>query len=140
MTLEDFKEICDEAAAGVSETPYGVYREFEGKLAVYQKTGAASGGNCWEGVARYYPSGSDDPDADDMMTEILEKVLGNVAPEVTFLQYRSIMKSLKEDERRDREFYGNYTDYRVLSIEYADLLRQLQEMGYAQEFEAAPSP
>lgn len=89
-------------------------------------TGGYSGGNCWNDTAPSYHSSSEKPPSEDIMTEVLTKV----APQITFLQYRSLQKLIKEETYTENEYYGNTTDYKAIGFCLHDLFLALKEMGY----------
>ena len=71
-------------------------------------TGGMSGGNCWGDDANYSVTPEDEPE-----DEALDKILESVCPNLTFLQYRKLLKASVYDRDTDNqyEYYGNYTTY-----------------------------
>lgn len=87
------------------------------------RTGGNSGGNCWGGDSSYEPE-----DNINFDNEYLDKVLEIVAPEVTYLTYRKIEKTLIEKtEYVKREYYGNDDRYHVELIFVKDLIEVLRD-------------
>jgi hypothetical protein len=96
-------------------------------LAVSWAIGGLAGGSCY-GTEHYPRDGEAEPDMED-----LAKILEEVCPGITFLQYRKLGKLLKEYEHSSHDYYGNYTDYRTKYIEVQDLYNALNEMGLLNE-------
>lgn len=100
------------------------------RLEVSWTTGGACGGNCW----------NDNPPESHMLSaepepemENLDKILQEVAPNLTYLQYRMISGLLKRDEHTEWEYYGNYTNSAEKSLDARELYDTLVMMGYLQE-------
>lgn len=87
---------------------------------IFQVTeiGGASGGNCYGDEARSYRTedGNSSP-------FILDDLLTYIAPQLTFVQYREMMKELKITEETDSkyEYYGNHTEYQIKYLLLEDL-------------------
>lgn len=79
-------------------------------------TGGVTGGSCWGGVADQPVSGEEEPE-DTFLEEILELLV----PNLTYLQYRKLVKANLYDkyDAGYTDYYGNYTtrEGRRLSIE-----------------------
>lgn len=89
-------------------------------------TGGLSGGSCW-GTENHYPTeGSPEPEFLD-----LDKILESLCPNISFLQYKKLMKSLNIDESTwtDDEYYGNCTHMSSKCINLNDLYNALKEIG-----------
>ena len=84
----------------------------------------ASGGNCWGDEVEYYSSKEPEPEID------LDLLFKQVCPNITFLQYREVMKDIVErDTITNYEYYGNYTDYGVKRVKYQKLYDSLVSNG-----------
>lgn len=87
------------------------------------RTGGNSGGNCWDGEASYSAE-----ENIDLNNDYLDKILEAIAPEVTYLTYRNIEKTIiKTLEYTKYEYYGNSDIYRVQLIPITMLITMLQE-------------
>ena len=75
--------------------------------------GGASGGNCYGDEAHSYQTinGKSTP-------FIFDDLLTYIAPQLTFIQYREMMKDLTiiESNESKHEYYGNHTEYHVKYI------------------------
>lgn len=87
---------------------------------IFQVTeiGGASGGNCYGGEAHSYRTedGNSTP-------FVFEDLLTYIAPQLTFIQYRDMLKELKIVEGTDtkNEYYGNNTEYAIKYLFLEDL-------------------
>ena len=89
------------------------------------RTGGMSGGNCWGDE----PSYSVDADEVPEMT-MLDEFLEEICPEITFLQYKRVMRELIEsDSRTEYEYYGNHTNYGIRRVNFRKLYDRLVEVG-----------
>lgn len=87
------------------------------EIEIRWETGGARGGDCWGGTAESYSCSDPEPDFEE-----LDKVLENVCPAITFLQYRKVAsKVIEEDTDARREYYGNHTEYGVKRVVLRDL-------------------
>src|ERR1035437_5014514 len=85
-------------------------------------TGGASGGNCWGDSAEHVIESDPEPELD--LTALFEKV----CPNMTFLQYRKVMKDIVvQSNRMEHEYYGNYTEYSIKIVQYRVLYNKLVE-------------
>jgi hypothetical protein len=90
------------------------------------RTGGQSGGSCWDtdDSTHYGISGDPEPDFVD-----LDKILENLCPTITFLQYKRLIADIiRCDERVENEYYGNYTNYGIKMVRLGDLCDKLNEM------------
>lgn len=74
-------------------------------------TGGVTGGSCYdEGSSRHYGREAEDEPEDEYLDVLLEEV----CPDLTFLQYRALLKAglYSYRDSSENEYYGNYTDYR----------------------------
>lgn len=89
----------------------------EETLSEHIETGGYSGGSCWGGEAEKYT-------ADPQDFQLLEELLGIVYPSISFLDFRSLQKNsniVSFDEKSIGEYYGNCTDYKVITINLKNL-------------------
>lgn len=129
--MELTKEQIDEINYNKKDYEQGLFHEpwgidvNEHRLVIYQRilTGGKSGGSCWGTEAKPYHV---TPDLDSW--EVLDTVLEKLAPGITYLQYRKIMKTLvHSNEEEEYQYYGNYDDYIVRWIPVDDLIQFLTE-------------
>jgi hypothetical protein len=92
-------------------------------------SGGIGGGSCWddgkEDVHHYSISGEPESDFDDIDT-----ILTELCPNLSFLQYKQLMKITKRESYSQNEYYGNSTDYTYKYVLLRDLLNKLVEMGF----------
>src|ERR1019366_6274789 len=135
MTYDDFYKIVEETysellhnyptylskqKAGSSYRLWSNGDEHEYK--VEWETGGASGGNCWGDSADRHRDSEPEPELD--LTALFEKV----CPNMTFLQYRKVMKDIVvQSSRTEHEYYGNYTEYSIKIVQYRVLYNKLVE-------------
>lgn len=95
------------------------------------RTGGNSGGSCYGGEASY--QAEDNPQFNN---DYLDKILESIAPEVTYLTYRKIEKSIiKTMEYTQSEYYGNNDIYHVQLIPIVPLIEMLEEKKCLLSFE-----
>lgn len=80
----------------------------------------AEGGNCWGDEAEYF---SNDRPPEDFLP--LEKILLEVNPRISYLEYKSIEKLIKEGQKSESEYYGNHTTYVTFSLDIRELYKFL---------------
>jgi hypothetical protein len=104
------------------------YFRNEGKLEVTWTTGGMTGGSCWnDGVEDpHYPvEAEEEPEF-----EALDKVLEALCPQITFLQYKKLVKSVvSRDATSENEYYGNYYDKMTKSVDLNVLKQYLKQNG-----------
>lgn len=94
--------------------------------------GGQSGGSCWdEGESTHYALSTDDEPELEVFDEILEMAI----PDLTFREYRAVMKQDVITYRRDsqNEYYGNWTEYMVRTIDLDKLWRALVDIQAERE-------
>ena len=128
---ENFRDSCSIYNADGDTSFATVHRSSDkldkkGTLWWGYETGGADGGNCWGGEARYYTV--DEKPIKDFPP--LKEFLKNMVPDITFLDYDELREIIKSDDIREREYYGNHTDYYVEYIEPDKLYKKLNDMGY----------
>lgn len=71
-------------------------------------TGGIGGGNCWNEGGHYAITAEEEPEL-----KVVDEVLEAVCPQMTFLQYRRLMKRdfILRSESSQHEYYGNHTEY-----------------------------
>jgi hypothetical protein len=90
-------------------------------------TGGQMGGSCWdEGPAEYYPVEADkEPENED-----IEKLLENAVPDLTFFEYKRLVKipfEIREDGHYN-EYYGNSRSYTKKTVDLEVLYNGLREI------------
>ncbi len=93
------------------------------KYSVSWVTGGMGGGNCWGDSANYEVEAEPEPDLRD-----IDQLLETVCENLTLVKYRKVMAAVvKWDSHTDSEYYGNYTTYGSITVNYRDLYDQLVE-------------
>lgn len=89
-------------------------------------TGGLTGGNCWGDDANEAVEAEDEPNLD-----ALDNFLEKICPQITFLQYRRLMKNIviRGNGETDYEYYGNYRTMGEKSFIYRELYDALVEKG-----------
>ena len=88
------------------------------------ETGGVSGGSCWGGNPHSYSTGKSFGEQ-----SALDTFLEEFFPDVSFLRYRKLRREVvSEEDHCDREYYGNYTDYRLRIIDVDKLLEMLNDL------------
>lgn len=85
--------------------------------------GGMSGGNCWGGEPTYSSYAEDGPDDTE-----LDGILELVAPRITFLQYKRLGDVYDRRDKTNYEYYGNYTYYKIKSLNLRKLYSKLVEI------------
>lgn len=95
-------------------------------------TGGRTGGSCWdEGESTYYSR-----DAEDEPEEtVLDEILDDVFPDLTFREYRALKRAGVYDVQNnsESEYYGNYTDYKVRTLDLVKLYKALHQIKAERE-------
>lgn len=130
LTFEEFVKKCElilEKFSGNGQLEYSHYKDElyeysnrktqpkkieEIRLTHKYETGGVSGGSCWDDSD---PQSYTVSDPDDKF-EILDYLLSELNPRISFLQYKKLEGQIKREEKTDQEYYGNRTEYVVLSI------------------------
>ena len=102
---------------------YGGSEDGEPAVWISWATGGQSGGSCWDTGDSVYSSddGELEPEFDD-----LDKILEIICPEVSFLQYKKILREvIKNNSYRDDDYYGNYTNIAQKYVLLKDLYNAL---------------
>ena len=119
ITREEFQGIVHEIAGKKDK------RDRE-TLQVRWMTGGAWGGNCWgdRDPSSYQPDPQPEPEFEE-----LDDILLRVVPNLSFLQYKKILKLIRYDTKMEHEYYGNYTTYGMKEIQIQDIWRALKDMN-----------
>jgi hypothetical protein len=108
---------------GVFVQPSGIPVDVKGHV-IYMRwhTGGVSGGSCWESSnPERYETGHKRP-----KFEVLDLVLKELMPSISYLQFREIEDLIHTDSETDREYYGNCTDYDIEYIVLSELIEALE--------------
>jgi len=137
MNYDDFVNAIDEARTnGLDELEskdiYGVSYVFENhikdmKVVGYALSGESSGGNCWGDNAHYESRSYDE----DHITYALHHMIKAVAPDISYLDFVDLKKLIHFEEFTDREYYGNYREYKYSFVNYKEIFEFLEKAGYA---------
>ena len=90
-------------------------------------TGGEQGGSCWD-------TGEEDPhyplDAEiEPEFESLDQTLELICPNISFLDYKKVVRGCVDTEDRvDREYYGNYTNYARKQVKLGSLYDTLLKL------------
>jgi hypothetical protein len=92
-------------------------------------SGGVGGGSCWSTDDHYAISGEKEPEFHD-----LDRILDRVVPNITYLQYKKLLYSVKPDlieydEWTESEYYGNSTQYTSKKVVLRRLWERLQGLG-----------
>lgn len=109
---------------GIFKEPFGIPNHIK-ELVVYTKwdSGGMRGGSCWGGEPKPY-SNSRPKDA----FKVLDLVLKELKPQITFLQFREIEMLIESNEKTSYEYYGNSTDSTIEWIKLSDLCNSLETL------------
>lgn len=110
---------------GVFTQPYGIPVHIKEPV-IYCRyaSGGRRGGSCWttSNPQRY----ERDTPKDKM--KVLDLVLKELKPEITFLQFREIEKLIHTNEETELEYYGNSTDFKIEYIILSELISVLENL------------
>lgn len=127
MTKEQIEKINKECPyeQGIFVEPYGIPVHIKEPV-VYMRceTGGVSGGSCWDS-SNPQPYTSDEPKP---KFKVLDLVLRELKPDLTYLQFREIEDLVHTNEETEYEYYGNSTDYRIEYIILSELEAALERM------------
>ena len=85
------------------------------------ETGGYSGGNCWnDNEPSFYTS-----DISIDRFKVLDLVLEQLKPSITYLQFKKIEKMIHTNEETEYEYYGNSTEWKVEYIILSELEKYL---------------
>jgi hypothetical protein len=105
---------------GIFTEPYCIPVQIKEPV-VYMRyeTGGTSGGSCWSDSNPVPYSKTNVPEF-----EVLDLVVQELCPNISYLQYKQINKLKKNNEDTEYEYYGNSTDWKVEYI----ILSELEEL------------
>jgi hypothetical protein len=91
------------------------------------RVGGRSGGSCYDTGEPVYHGIDGDPEPE--FTEI-DTVIEAFCPEISFLNYKKLMKAIKMEEGTytESEYYGNYTNHAFKVVKLSDFYAALKEM------------
>lgn len=124
LTEDDIREINNNSPSseqGIYIQPYGVPVDVKTHV-IYKRwvIGGIAGGSCW-GTEHHSRKPEQEP-----KWKVLNAVLKKLKPDISFLQFREIEDLIKTNQERDREYYGNSTDYMINYIVLDDLYKLLE--------------
>ena len=91
------------------------------------ETGGMSGGSCWDDAESTGYSTGNQPEE----LVALDKVLEEIKPDLSFLQYKSLLHSVvKTGTREENEYYGNCTNYAYKLCKVEDLFSYFRNKGW----------
>lgn len=107
---------------GVFVEPYGIPVHIKEPV-VYMRydSGGVSGGSCWESSNPRRYTNDDVP-----KFKVLDLVLQELMPNISYLQFKEIEELIKETSDTDYEYYGNSTDYEIRYIVLSELINKLK--------------
>jgi hypothetical protein len=94
------------------------------ELVIYTRyeTGGVSGGSCWDSSN---PQPYDREPPKDKF-KVLDLVLAELMPNITYLQFKQIDALVKDNEDTEFEYYGNRTNYKAEYIILSELYKLLE--------------
>jgi len=136
ISKSDYKDQWEEV--GYSYYGWEPIKSWSGKK--YTKTkhvlreewyvGGYTGGNCWDDTEPYYERSSDTPKE----LVLLDEILNQLKPDITFLQYKQLVASVVEHGSRSQsEYYGNSSDYESVSVDLQNLYNYIDKQGWLKE-------
>lgn len=129
MKQEIITQINDDCPSdqGVFLQPNGIDTKIKG-LVIYSRyvSGGVSGGSCWG--TKHYRFSRTQP---SNHMQVLDNVLGVLAPKLTYLHYRKINDITHRVDTSDGgDYYGNVDEYVIDYVILAELETLLEELGY----------
>lgn len=119
--IEKLNSQTSSSEQGIYVQPYGIPVSIkEAVIYMRHETGGVTGGSCWQNShnRRYF---NEEPDF-----EILDMVLNELHPNITYLQYKKIANIIHTNEETQYEYYGNSIDYTIKYIVVSDLIKLLE--------------
>jgi len=119
LSYEDWKkELVKDNILSSWETPT------PDKIRIQWTIGGQSGGNCWNGAEHSYATDAE-PEPE---FEALDKIFEKYWSEISYIKYkRFCAKHIETSEDTDTEYYGNYTNYAVKTVQLEKLYEFLCE-------------
>lgn len=129
LTKEQIESINKESPMDWQTNDQGVFTEPNGipnevkEPVIYMrwKTGGVRGGSCWDS-SKPEPYTTDEPSF-----KVLDLVLKEICPDISFLIFKGIEKLINVSETSDWEYYGNRTNFSIKYIVLSDLITYLEE-------------
>ncbi len=121
--IEKINNACPSSEQGIYIQPYGIPVNVK-EYVIYSrwKSGGYSGGSCWDSSN---PQPYENETPKDYF-KVLDLVLKELMPSVTYLQYKEISALVHTNEEIEREYYGNSTEYKIEYIVLKDLINLLE--------------
>lgn len=120
---EIFENLCKSLAPEAFESYYCLKSWLEPRIFIKWTIGGMTGGSCWGSRADEPVIAEQEPEF-----ESLDKIIEELCPNITFLQYRRLCQTLiKEEQDSDYYYYGNYREKRIKSIILDELENYLRE-------------
>ena len=122
ITFEQFKQLATECVCCAEATDNEDYEIKKGVMIQEWITGGERGNSCWGSNPEHFT-------CESVPTEFvaLDDLLIVTAPTISLLSYRKMARELiKSYDRREREYYGNYTDYSSKTIDLEELYTWLE--------------
>jgi len=129
MTREEFIARC-EAIIGYSPRDRYGYRGVKENPTIEIKwtVGGKTGGSCYGTEERRYEPREIEPEPD---FEVLDQILEDVRPEMTFFQYKALVRELvQSDTQNDGDYYGNDNIKARKRVDLFSLYKYLKEKGW----------
>ena len=139
MTFDEFEQLVTNITNGefvireklpLDEQPTPRSRrmkEYTKELKVTWVTGGMRGGSCWGGELKPMEDWEKDKEPE---FEALDKILEEICPNITFMQYKRICQSvIEEDSEYYPDYYGNSTEYGVKKVKLENLYKELNARG-----------
>jgi hypothetical protein len=127
MTKEQIQNINKKCPyeQGIFVEPYGIPVHIKEPV-IYMRysTGGVSGGSCWE-WSNPQPYHNNEPKPN---FEVLDLVLRELKPNISYLQYREIEKLIHTNQETHYEYYGNSTDFQIQYIILSELEAALERI------------
>jgi hypothetical protein len=99
-------------------------KTFQGFYSEPWVIGGRTGGNPWGEADR--DSDAEEPKEINLLDEFLEKYY----PNITFLQYKRLMRLIKNLTWTNDEYYGNSSDYKCAYITFEDISEYLSKIKW----------
>jgi hypothetical protein len=110
---------------GIFTQPYGIPTDVKTPVVYTRYTiGGYSGGSCWGDEAERF-----EEDAPKDKWKVLDLVLKEICPTITYLQYKEIEDLIHDNEETQLEYYGNSTDEKIEYIILEELEELLEAFG-----------
>ena len=122
--IEKIEILLPNYEQGIYTEPYGILHTIkEPVIYMRWKTGGVSGGSCWDSSnPKSYVNDKEKPNF-----EVLDLVLSELMPTITYLQFKEIEKLIHTNDETEYEYYGNCTDYEIKYVILSELIRKLEE-------------